>query len=211
MKFEWRKSEKNFYLPKTTPNLITIPKFNFFAIEGKGNPNDPFFAEFIGVLYSLSYAVKMSPKSGRAPKNYFEYTVYPLEGVWDITEEAKKKYSGKLDKNNLVFNLMIRQPDFVTEDFAAEIMEITKKKKPHELLNSVKFIEHKDGESVQMLHIGSYDDEPASFKLMEEYCDQNSWKRKSKSHREIYLSDARKTAPEKLKTVLRINVERDSK
>ncbi|RLD31979.1 MAG: hypothetical protein DRI73_07790, partial [Bacteroidetes bacterium] len=132
MKHEWRKKEKEIYIPKNKPALITVPSYKFFMIEGKGNPNDDFFAEYIGVLYSLSYAVKMSPKKGYSPKDYFEYTVYPLEGVWDISEEAKKNKSDHLDKNTLVFNLMIRQPDFVTTDFALDIIERTKKKKPHD-------------------------------------------------------------------------------
>lgn len=206
MKHEWRKKEKEIYLPKNKPEHITVPSFKYFMIEGKGNPNDDFFGEYIGVLYSLSYAVRMSPKGGFAPQNYFEYTVYPLEGVWDITEEAKNKNSDQLDKNSLIFNLMIRQPDFVTESFAQEIIERTKKKKPHQLLSEVKFGEIEDGDCVQMMHLGSYDNEPESFKQMEQYCKENNLTRESKQHREIYLSDVRKVSPEKLKTVLRFRV-----
>jgi hypothetical protein len=206
MKYEWKKNEKSFYLPKNKPELIKIPAFNFFAIEGKGNPNDDFFAEYVGVLYSLSYAVKMSPKSGTAPKDYFEYTVYPLEGIWDINEEAKNNFTGVIDKNTFVFNMMIRQPNFVTESYALEIIEKTKKKKPNKLLDHVKFITLDEGDCVQMMHVGSYDSEPASFKLMEEFCGENNLIRESKQHREIYLSDPRKVAPEKLKTILRFKV-----
>ncbi len=206
MKHEWRKKEKGIYIPKNKPELITLPSFKFFMIEGKGNPNDDFFAEYIEVLYSVSYAVKMSPKAGIAPMDYFEYTVYPLEGVWDISDEAKKNYTGHLDKNSLIFNLMIRQPDFVTDKFVQDIIERTKKKKPHELLERVKFGVIDEGECVQMLHLGSYDNEPESFKQMEAYCKENNLIRESKPHREIYLSDARKVTPEKLKTVLRFKV-----
>jgi len=209
MKHEWRKKEKDIYIPKNKPELISIPTYKYFMIEGNGNPNDDFFAEYIGVLYSLSYAVRMSPKSGIPPKNYFEYTVYPLEGVWDISEEAKKNYTGKLDKDSLIFNLMIRQPDFVSEGFALETIERTKKKKFHVLLDNVKFGEIEDGECVQMMHLGSYDNEPDSFKQMEQYCIANNLKRKSKQHREIYLSDVRKVIPEKLKTVLRFKVKKE--
>jgi hypothetical protein len=206
MKYEWKKNEKNYYLPKNKPELIKIPPFNFFAIEGKGNPNDDFFAEYVGVLYSLAYAVRMSPKSGTVPKGYFEYTVYPLEGIWDISEAAKKNFNGVFDKSSLVFNLMIRQPDFVTENYALEIIEKTKKKKPSKLLDKVKFIKLEEGECIQMMHIGSYDSETESFKLMEEYCAENKLVRASKTHREIYLSDPRKVSPDKLKTVLRFKV-----
>ena len=206
MKHEWRKHEKDLYLPKNKPQIITIPPLKFFVLEGKGDPNDDFFAEYIGVLYSLAYAVKMSHKKGFAPADYFDYTVYPLEGVWDISGEAKKKYSGKLNKNELVFNLMIRQPNFVTTDFADEIISRTKKNKPHELLENVEFYSMEDGECAQMMHLGSYDDEPVSFSAMENYCTENNYLRASKKHREIYLSDARKVTPEKLKTVLRFEI-----
>src|SRR5690606_3535439 len=98
------------YLPKNKPELVSLPAFKFYTIEGEGNPNDAFFAEYIGVLYSLAYGVKMSPKKGLEPKGYFDYTVYPLEGVWDLNEEGRKKYKGStIDKNDLVFKLMIRQ------------------------------------------------------------------------------------------------------
>jgi len=101
MKYEWRKKEKEIYLPKNKPEIVIIPSHKFFMIEGKGNPNDDFFPEYIGVLYSLSYGVRMSPKSGVTPDGYFEYTVYPLEGIWDISDEAKKNYSGKLISNKI--------------------------------------------------------------------------------------------------------------
>ncbi len=148
----------------------------------------------------------MSPKQGYAPANYEEYAVFPLEGVWDIDDEAKKNYNGTLDKNTLVFNLMMRQPNFVTPDFAAEAIARTKKKKPHELLDKVKFETIEEGRCVQMLHDGSYDSEPASFAKMKEFADSTNLVRISMLHREIYLSDARKTASEKLKTVLRFCV-----
>ncbi len=180
---------------------------NFFTISGSGNPNDAFFTEYISVLYSLSYAVKMSPKKGLAPRNYFDYTVYPLEGVWDISEEAKKEFSGTIDKNTLEFQLMIRQPDFVDPVFAQSIIELTSSKKPHPLLANVRFESIVEGMCVQMLHTGSYDSEPASFEKMEAFASSMNLMRKSKVHREIYLSDARKVSPEKLKTVLRFRVE----
>ena len=207
MKHEWKKSEKNYYLPKDKPEKIVIPPFKFFSINGKGNPNEPFFAEYIGVLYSLSYAIKMSPKSGNTPAGYFDYAVYPLEGVWDINEAAKAKGIMAFDKNDLVFNLMIRQPDFITEEFANEMIFMTQKKKPHELLKKIKFVTIEEGVCVHLLHHGSYDNEPESFAQMELFAKEQNLKRKFHIHREIYLSDARKTDPEKLKTVLRFQVE----
>ena len=208
MKHDWKKNDKQFYLPKDKPEVIILPKFKFYSIQGKGNPNDDFFAEYIGVLYSLSYAVKMSPKQGFTPTDYFEYTVFPLEGVWDIDENAKASYNGTIDKNSLIFNLMIRQPDFVSDDFAIETIERVKKKKPNELLYKVKFETIEEGTCIQMLHSGSYNSEPESFKKMTMFANEKGLKRVSQIHREIYLSDARKVSPEKLKTVLRFRVER---
>jgi|WetSurSiteA1Bulk_404760.scaffolds.fasta_scaffold01919_3 hypothetical protein len=208
MKHEWKKTEKQFYLPKNGPELISIPAFKFFIIKGKGNPNDDFFAEYVGVLYSLSYAVKMSPKKGIEPQDYFDYAVYPLEGLWDLSEEAKKSFDGTINKNELVFKLMMRQPDFVDEKYSTMILDHVKKKKPHNLLDKVKFEVITDGLCVQMMHEGSYDNEQESFKVMEEYAEKENYIRKSKVHREIYLSDARKVTPDKLKTVLRFNVEK---
>jgi len=207
MKHDWKKNDKQYYLPKNMSESIIVPKFNFFTIEGKGNPNDDFFAEYISVLYSLSYAIKMSTKQGFAPESYEEYKVFPLEGVWDIDDEAKKNYTGTLDKNALIFKLMMRQPDFVTPEFAQEAIARTKKKKPHPLLDDVKFETIEDGLCVQMLHEGSYDNEPVSFLKMKEFAETNNLKRISMLHREIYLSDARKVAADKLKTVLRFKVQ----
>jgi hypothetical protein len=207
MKHEWRKHEKMFYLPPKKPTMVSVPSFKFFTIKGQGNPNDSFFGDYIGVLYSLAYAVKMSPKKDIAPKGYFDYTVYPLEGVWDISDKAKNENNSTLDKNELIFKLMIRQPNFVTDDFASLILKMTKKKKPHELLDKIQFETIKEDKCIQMLHLGPYDDEPKSFKQMEKFAKNEGVIRKSKRHREIYLSDARRVAPEKLKTVLRFKIE----
>jgi hypothetical protein len=151
----------------------------------------------------------MSPKKGLAPAGYLDYTVYPLEGIWDLTDEAKKSFNGSINKNDLVFKLMIRQPDFVDAEFARQMLELTIKNKPHRLLEQVWFEEMTEGESIQMMHLGSYDDEPESFKIMEEFAVKQNYMRISKVHREIYLSDARKVSPEKFKTVLRFNVRKN--
>ena len=206
MVYEWKRAEKRFYLPGTKPELIRIPAFRFFSIEGKGDPNDKLFAEYVGVLYSLSYGVKMSPRKGFVPEGYYEYTVYPLEGVWDISDEAKVEQSDRLDKSTLKFKLMIRQPDFVTQKFAEDIISLTKKKKPHPLLEPVTFNTFEEGNCIQMMHVGSYDDEPVSFRTMEDFCLENKIRRESKIHREIYLSDPRKVSTDKLKTVLRFKI-----
>ena len=208
MKHEWRKKEKQVYIPKAKPEVIEIPEYSFLTISGKGNPNNPEFSEYIGALYPICYGIKMGLKKNPILKNYYDYTVYPLEGVWDISDEAKKKYTEntKLNKGDLVFTLMIRQPNFVTKEYALDAIENVKLKKPNPLFDIVKFEKITEGNCLQMLHIGSYDDEPATFKIMEEFTKNEGLERESKVHREIYLSDFRKIAPEKLKTVLRFKL-----
>ncbi|WP_285766673.1 GyrI-like domain-containing protein [Peribacillus sp. SI8-4] len=204
MKYEWRKKEKELYIPKRKPELVTIPEQKFFMIKGKGNPNEQEFAEKIGVLYSLAYAVRMMPKQGYTPDGYFEYTVFPLEGVWDLTEAGRQLTT--LVKEELLYTIMIRQPDFVTKEVVERAFDHVEKKKPHPFLKEVKFGTVEDGLSVQMLHVGPYDDEPQSFQLMKEFTEHNNLERTSLQHREIYLSDFRKVEPAKLKTVLRYRV-----
>lgn len=126
MKYEWKKLAKEFYLPKNKPETINVPEFKLFMLDGKQNPNDKEFSESIGVLYSLSYAIKMMSQNGITPDGYFNYSAFPLEGVWDIAEEARK--TGKIDKNSLIYSIMIRQPDFVTSELANGVIEIVKKR-----------------------------------------------------------------------------------
>lgn len=204
MKYEWRKQEKNLYIPKKIPELVTIPKQKFLLIRGKGNPNEQEFAEKIGVLYSLAYAIRMMPKNGYTPEGYFEYTVYPLEGIWDLTEKGRGLDT--LNKDELVYTIMIRQPDFVTKEIVERAFETVEKKKPHQFLKDVRFDVFQDDLCVQILHIGPYDDEPQSFELMNEFTKNNNLERISLQHREIYLSDFRRVEPAKLKTVLRYKV-----
>ena len=195
MKHEWRKKEKGLYFPKTTPTRLEIPSFKFLVIEGEGNPNDPSFSESIAVLYSLSNAIKMSSHNGFAPKDYFEHTMYPLECVWDNSDE-----------NQLSFKVMIRQPKFVTKELVADALERTKTKKPHDLLDTLELIDFKDDKCVQMMHLGSYDNKAESFKTIKDFCEENSLEIDMKRYREIYLTDDRSVEPEDLKTVLRFNL-----
>ncbi|MGL5712959.1 MAG: GyrI-like domain-containing protein [Paraclostridium sp.] len=206
MKYEWRKKEKEYYIPKEKPQLVEVPEFKYFTLKGQGNPNSDAFQACIEVLYSLSYAIRMMPKNGINPEGYFEYTVYPLEGIWDLTEKGRLEET--LNKDEFVYKLMIRQPDFVTEEIVNKAMQIVKKKKYHPLLEKVEFEGIKDGLCVQMLHVGSYDDEPRTFSVMKDFCIENNLEIKTLAHREIYLSDFRKTEEAKLKTTLRYMVEK---
>ncbi|WP_298503497.1 GyrI-like domain-containing protein [uncultured Maribacter sp.] len=208
MKHEWRKKEKTTYLPKEKPELIDIPEYRFITLSGEGNPNGDFFAECIGVLYSVAYAIKMNIKTLKEkPMNYNDWTVYPLEGVWDISEKAKENFNGKINKDDLVFDLMIRQPNFINDTFFYEMLEFTKKKKPHRLLEKLRFEKVIEGKCIQMMHIGSYNNEPETFGIMENFAKNQGLIRESKIHREIYLTDFRKVPEDKLKTVLRFQLE----
>lgn len=204
MKYEWRKKEKEIYLPKTKPVMLDVPKAKYFCIRGQGNPNSEDFQNRIGALYALSYAVRMMPRNGYTPEGYFEYTVYPLEGLWDLTEEGRKKEV--LDKNDLVYTIMIKQPNFVSQEIFQKALEMTRKKKGNKLIEEVYLDEIEDGLSVQMLHVGSYDTEAITFECMKEFIQNNGLEIKTLVHREIYISDVRKVQPEKLKTVLRYRV-----
>lgn len=202
MKFEWRKQEKELYLPKAKPTEVVVPKQKFYTISGKGNPNDPQFGEETAALYAMSYGIRMMPKNGVNPAGYFEYTVYPLEGFWTLSDEAiaeKKAF----DKADLVYKIMIRQPDFVTKELALANLEKISQKKPNPNNQNVKFETIEDGKCLQMLHVGPYDDEHKTFEVMKAYCKEHQLEQTTLAHKEIYLSDPRKVAPEKMKTVLR--------
>jgi hypothetical protein len=203
-KHEWRKKEKALYVPKALPMVVDVHAFKFITLDGEGSPDNQLFSDVVGTLYSLSYGVKMLPKKMPIqPNGYFDYTVYPLEGIWDINEEAKMVFDGTVKKEDFVYQMMIRQPDFLENDFFLEVLDTLKKKKPNPLLERVEFKTISEGRCIQMLHLGPYQNEPASFAQMEAFAAAQGLERVSKLHREIYLSDARKVAPEKLKTVLR--------
>lgn len=204
MKYEWKKNEKDFYLPKSKPIEVKIPKFKYFTLSGEGNPNSIEFSEKISALFSLSYAIRMMPKSGFTPPGYFEYTVYPLEGVWDLSEKGRKENS--LNKDELIYKIMIRQPDFVSDEIVKKAILKLEAKKPNKYLQDIKFEQIEDGHCVQMMHIGSFDDEPASFNIINEFLLKNGLEKTSLIHREIYISNFNKTPTEKLKTVLRVFV-----
>lgn len=202
VKQDYAKDMKELYLPKTTPVIVEVGSMPFIMISGQGDPNGPEFGEVVGALYSLAYTIKFSNKGKEVPPGYYEYRVFPLEGIWDLGDTAKPI----TDKSNYVYTVMIRQPDFVDQAFFERIREEVKKKKPNRFLDKAVFKTNTEGTCCQMLHIGSYDSEPASFAQMTEFCAQNGYTRTEMTHREIYLSDPVKTEKSKLKTVLRFKV-----
>ncbi len=208
-KFEWRKEEKDLYIPKATPTVVRVPKQKFFTLTGIGNPNtSPELQEKIEALYNLSYKIKMMPKSGYTPEGYFDYTVYPLEGIWSLIEDTHNK--NELNKDNLKYTIMIRQPYFVNENVFQRALDICKKKKDNPFLEKVILEEIEDGLCVQMLHIGSFDDEYKSFQIIEEFLKTHNYERTTLDHREIYLNDFRKVDSTKLKTTLRVFVTKNT-
>ncbi len=205
MKREWRKEEKEFYLPKGKPQIVQVPSFIFVSISGAGNPNGEEFGRNVEALYAFSYGLRMSHKMPDPPEGYYEYTVYPLEGVWNLAHPEKKK--GAVDKDDLIYRLMIRQPDFFTEELFTLIRERAAKKKDLAELNRLEIWREEEGRCVQILHKGSFDSEPESFAKMQEFCQEQFLVRHSMQHREIYLSDSRKVSEDKLKTVLRFKID----
>lgn len=160
-KIDYKKNFKDLYLPKQNPVIVTVPTIDFIMIEGNGDPNGEAFAQATAALYALSYAVRMSYKGKDVPKNYYHYTVFPLEGIWDLVDKTLPPTV----KSNLKYQLMIRQPDFLTADLFDRFLSETKKKKPNPFLDKARFFSISEGLCCQMLHKGSYDDEPASFEI----------------------------------------------
>ena len=206
-KHEWRKSEKQYYLPKTKPEIVDVPAFNFLTIKGEGSPASKSFADAVQALYAASYTIKMNCKKMETPPSgYSDYAVYPLEGIWDINEEAKERNDGRFEKDELVYTIMIRQADFVDAALVESMLEIARKKKKDIDFSKISFEPIEDGLCMQMLHLGPFENEPESFSVMEKFAEESGYKRLSKKHREIYLSDFRKVDKHKLKTVLRFKL-----
>ena len=203
MKYEWRKQENNLYSVKQMPIIVNVPKQKFILVKGKGNPNEVDFSNRISALYSLAYAIKMLFKNAMKNKTdnkITDFTVYPLEGLWE------KVCGAELDKNKLEYTLMIKQPDFITQEIFTKALENIKKKKPNVLYDEISFREIEEGKSIQILHVGSYDDEPKSFEQMNEFVRKLNLTRIGDFHREIYLSNKNRTSEEKQKTILRYSV-----
>ena len=204
MPFDYKKEYKEFYMPPKTPTIVTVPPMNFIAMRGKGDPNteDGAYKQAIGLLYGIAFTIKMSKKGDRRIEGYFDYVVPPLEGFWWQDGLQGIDYAHKED---FKWISLIRLPDFVTKaDFAWAVEEATRKKKTD--FSKVEFLTYDEGLCVQCMHIGSYDDEPATVQQMHEFIEQQGYSLAisgSRFHHEIYLSDARKVAPEKLKTVIR--------
>ncbi len=205
MAFDYKKEYKEFYMPKNKPGIVKIPKMNYIAVRGKGNPNDENseYKGSIGLLYAIAFTIKMSYKGAYKIDGYFEYVVPPLEGFW--WQEENKKAIDYKSKDKFNFISIIRLPDFVTrKDFDWAIEEATKKKKQD--FSKVEFLSYDEGICVQCMHIGPYDNEPETINLMHKYMIENGYEldiNDIRFHHEIYLSDPRRCDVSKLKTVIR--------
>ena len=209
MAFDYKKEYKEYYLPPTKPGIVTVPSMNFVAVRGKGNPNeeDGEYSQALNLLYGIAFTIKMSKKGDRRIEGYFDYVVPPLEGFWWQEGVVGVDYA---HKELFEWISAIRLPDFVGEaDFAWAVDEAARKKKTD--FSKVEFLTVDEGLCVQCMHIGPYDDEPATVELMHEYMESQGYEldiTDVRHHHEIYLSDARRTAPEKLRTVVRHPIKR---
>lgn len=204
MAFDYKKEYKEFYLPKSKPEIVNVPEMNFIAVRGKGNPNDEEgeYKAAIGLLYGIAFTIKMSKKGSHQIEGYFDYVVPPLEGFWWQEGIHGIDYSRKEDFNWIS---VIRLPDFVTkEDFEWAVGEASQKKKTD--FSKVEFMTISEGLCVQCMHIGAFDDEPATIAQMDKYLQENGYENDfsaERLHHEIYLSDARRVAPDRWRTVVR--------
>lgn len=209
MAFDYKKEYKEFYLPKATPGIVTIPKMNFLAVRGSGDPNaeDGEYKASIGLLYGIAFTIKMSKKGNHQIEGYFDYVVPPLEGFWWQNGVSGIDYT---HKENFQWISVIRLPDFVTKaDFEWAVREAVAKKKQD--FTKVEFFTYDEGICVQCMHIGAYDDEPATVEAMHGFMKEQGYVldiTDKRLHHEIYLSDARRVAPEKRKTVVRHPIRR---
>ena len=204
MAFDFKKEYKEFYLPKNKPEIVTVPKANYIAVRGKGDPNEVggAYQQAIGVRYAVAYTLKMSYKTDHKIEGFFEYVVPPLEGFWWQDGTDGIDYT---DKTSFNWISVIRLPEFITQkDFEWAVETATKKKKLD--CSSAELMTIDEGLCVQIMHLGPFDDEPATVALMDEYLEKNGYVNdltKTRLHHEIYLSDARRVVPEKWKTVIR--------
>lgn len=204
MSFDFKKEYKEFYMPGKKPEIVTVPKANYIAVRGQGNPNDKdgSYQKAVGVLYAIAYTIKMSKLGDHRIDGYYDFVVPPLEGFWWQNGIDGIDYSYK-EKFNWIS--VIRLPDFITQsDFNWAVKEASTKKKID--CSIADFMQIDEGLCVQIMHIGSFDDEPASVQIMNEYLEQNNCITDitdTRLHHEIYLSDARKVSVEKWKTVIR--------
>ena len=209
MAFDFKKEYKEFYMPPKKPGIVTVPPMNYIAVRGRGNPNDEngAYKKSIGLLYGIAFTIKMSYRGDHKIDGYFEYVVPPLEGFWWQDGVRGIDYAHKEDLN---FISLIRLPDFVTQaDFDWAAAEAGRKKKAD--FSAAEFLSCQEGECVQCMHIGPYDDEPATVTAMEEYARAQGYEpdfSQGRFHHEIYLSDVRRCQSEKLKTVIRQPIKR---
>lgn len=207
MKIDFKKEYKDLYQPGRKPMIIDVPPMTFIMVDGKGDPNvSAEYKTAMELLYGLSFAIKMSKMSGKTPEGYYEYVVPPLEGLW--TKDGGDVEFGAENKAMFCWTSMIRQPEFVTEEVFETAKTSFAKKHPEVDLTRAVLKDYSEGVCCQMMHIGRYDDEPATISVMQRFMEEEGWEMDTpaRRHHEIYLSDPRRCAPERLKTVIRLPI-----
>lgn len=205
-KTDYKKQQKNLYIPGKKPYIVEVPKMTFIMIDGSGNPNtSETYQAALETLYGLSFTIKMSKMNGSQPDGYFEYVVPPLEGLW-WTYGIAFDGINVTDKDSFCWTSMIRQPEFVTREVFERAKDTLSKKKPNLNLSAARLEVFEEGLCAQIMHIGPYDDEPATIVKLEQFISEQGYTldiNEERKHHEIYLSDPRRTAAEKLRTVIR--------
>ncbi|WP_167958265.1 GyrI-like domain-containing protein [Anaerosporobacter faecicola] len=206
-KMDYKKEYKDLYLPKTKPMIIQVPPIKYLMVDGKGNPNtSEEYKQAMNIMYGISFTIKMSKMSGQIPEGYFDYVVPPLEGLWQVDDEYFDGTTAIEDKDKFLWTSMIRQPEFVTEEVFAWAKEELHKKKPELDLSKARLVVWEEGLAAQVMHLGTYDEEPDTVNRLEQYIKEQGYINdigEERRHHEIYLSDPRKTKPENCKTVIR--------
>lgn len=205
-KIDYKKAEKQFYMPGKTPSLVTVPAMNFFMVDGAGAPEEDEYQKAVSLLYAASFTIKMSKMKGQQPPGYFEYVVPPLEGLWELGPDGLLS-----NRSSWRWTSMIRQPEFVDHATVRHMLNSIRRNKPEIDPSPLRFATYEEGLCIQVMHIGPYADEQRNIDLLNAFAEENQLLpdfSNERRHHEIYLSDPRRTVPEKLKTVLRLPVRR---
>lgn len=210
-KLDYKKEYQDLYMPKAKPSIVNVPPISFIMVDGKGNPNleGGEYQQAVELLYGLSYTIKMSKMGSNQPSGYFDYVVPPLEGLWWLRDDSDFDFT---QKNKFCWTALIRQPEFVSQKVFAWACQELNRKKPGSDTSKARLQVYEEGLCVQMMHVGPFDEESQTVAQIDAFIKENHYLNaisdlqpdgSVKRHHEIYLSDPRKTAPAKMKTVIR--------
>ena len=204
MKYEWRKRDQVLYLPQTTPCVVEVPEMTYLMVAGEGDPNGAAFLSAVKALYGLAYGLKTAPKKGLDIPQYYDYTVFPLEAFWD--SKVPVVAGQPVAKQQLVYQAMLRQPDFMTAAVYEQVKALVANKVSAAWRARIERVTFDEGLNVQLLHQGAYDDAADSFAAIETFCDAQGLMRIGHGHKEVYLNNPQQVSAAELETVLRVPV-----